>query len=218
MPLDESFLAAWKPLMREDGFHAPHGLTFPERSARGFRIDRRGHECKWNGPSWPYSTSIALTALYGTLQGDSACEPPVSQADFAALVKQYAAAHVMKLKDGRTVPWIDENLEPFTGEWLARAILRARPVKRVRFKGERGKDYNHSTFCDLVIAGLCGFVPHEDGLIEVKPLAPREWDWWCLKNVRYHGNDVTISFDRDGTRYGRGKGLAITVDEKGKQQ
>lgn len=213
MPLGESFLDAWKPLTREDGFYAPHGLAFPERSARGWKIDRKGHECKWNGPSWPYATSIALTALYEILQSGDAPHAPVSAEDFAALVKQYAAAHVRKLGDGRTVPWIDENLDPLTGEWLARAILKTNPAKCNLFKGERGKDYNHSTFCDLVIAGLCGVVPHEDGRIDIKPLAPRDWDWWRLDGVRYHGRILTITFDRHGTRYGRGKGMSITVKE-----
>ena len=50
MPLEMSFMSAWKPLMREDGFSAKWGLTFPERSTPGFKIDYKGHECKWNGP------------------------------------------------------------------------------------------------------------------------------------------------------------------------
>ena len=210
MPLGTSFMSAWKPLMREDGFSAKWGLTFPERSTPGFKIDYRGHECKWNGPSWPYATSVALTALYETLQNHSGALS-VSSGDFAALLKQYAAAHVRNLDDGQAVPWIDENQNPFTGDWISRTIILQTPAMRKHFPRERGKDYNHSTFCDLVIAGLCGLVPHEDGRIDVKPLAPPEWDWWCLAGVRYHGADVTILFDREGTRYGRGKGLIVEV-------
>ena len=209
MPLKPVFLSAWKPLMREDGFCAKWGLTFPERSTPGFTIDYKGHECKWNGPSWPYATSIALTALYETLQSTCGDKMPVSSSDFAALLKQYAAAHVRRLEDGRVVPWIDENQNPFTGDWISRTIIRESPSMRKRFRRERGKDYNHSTFCDLVIAGLCGVVPHEDGRIDVKPLAPPEWDWWCVDGIRYHGRDVTVLFDRGGKRYGRGKGLVI---------
>ena len=43
--------------------------------------------------------------------------------DFFTLLKQYAAQHVIILEDGRTVPWIDENLDALTGEWLARKIM-----------------------------------------------------------------------------------------------
>ena len=211
MPLEMSFMSAWKPLMREDGFSAKWGLTFPERSTPGFKIDYKGHECKWNGPSWPYSTSVALTALYKTLQSDRREGMPVLMDGFARLLKQYAAAHVRKLEDGGLVPWIDENQNPFTGDWISRTIILQTPAMLKRFPRERGKDYNHSTFCDLVISGLCGLVPHEDGRIDVKPLAPPGWDWWCLDGVRYHGADVTVLFDSDGTRYGRGKGLVVEV-------
>ena len=114
-------------------------------------------------------------------------------------------------EDGKTVPWIDENLDPFTGEWLARKIMidwDAKGIRKLAYR-ERGKDYNHSTFCDLVIAGLCGIVPQADGKVVVKPLAPEEWDWWCVDGVRYHGRDVTVLFDRDGKHYGKGKGLVV---------
>ena len=107
------------------------------------------------------------------------------------------------------MPWIDEDMDPFTGEWLARALLIEQRKGKKGYVPERGKDYNHSTFCDLVVTGLCGFVPREDGKMEVKPLAPPEWDWWCLDGVRYQGRDVTILYDKYGTRYGRGTGLVV---------
>ena len=210
MPLD-GFGEAWRPLISESGFFAPKGLTFPTRDTPGFTAtpDFRKHECLWNGPSWPYATSVALTALYETLQ--SGADIPVTRADFTRLLKQYAAQHVLVRADGKAVPWIDENLNPFTGDWQARTIMIEQDrsgFKKQRFP-ERGKDYNHSTFCDLVIAGLCGIVPQADGKLVVTPLAPKEWDWWCIDGVRYHGRDVTVLFDRDGTRYGKGKGLVV---------
>ena len=127
------------------------------------------------------------------------------------LLHQYAAQQVLTHPDGRKVPWIDENLHPFTGVWQARHIMIEQDrlgLRKMRYR-ERGKDYNHSTFCDLVIAGLCGIVPQEDGKLCVKPLAPKEWDWWCIDGVRYHGRDITVLFDRDGTRYGKGKGRVV---------
>ena len=207
----KGYESACKPLMDERGFYAPIGLTFPTRDTPGFdvSIDMRRHDCLWNGPSWPYATSIALTALYVSLQ--SGMQLPVSAEDFAKLVSQYARQHRRTLEDGRVVPWIDENLDPFTGEWIARRHLLEwdrNGIRKLSYR-ERGKDYNHSTFCDIVIAGLCGFVPRADGEISVRPLAPKSWNWWCVDGIRYHGHDVTVLFDRDGTRYGRGKGLVV---------
>ena len=202
----------WRHLMREDGFLAPMGLTFPERTAPGFAISYEGHDCLWNGPSWPYATSLALTALANRLQTGNGLPDGITAGSFAFLLHQYAAAQVFTRHDGTVVPWIDEDLNPFTGDWIAR-------TKLLRHKGymrERGKDYNHSTFCDLVISGLCGVRPQRDGKLAPKPLAPAEWDWWCLDGVRYHGRSLTILFDRDGTRYGRGKGLVVVEEKKGR--
>ncbi|MBQ7190033.1 MAG: hypothetical protein IJR99_11525 [Kiritimatiellae bacterium] len=211
MPLD-GFADAWKPLMKENGFSAPKGLVFPTRDTPGFTAepDYRKHECLWNGPSWPYATSVALTALYRTLQAGTQ-ELPISREDFAKLMHQYALQHQLKKENGKTVPWIDENLNPFTGEWQARKIMieqDRRGIKKLQYR-ERGKDYNHSTFCDLVISGLCGVVPEMGDKPVTKPLAPESWDWWCLDGIRYHGKNLTILFDRDGTRYLKGKGLVV---------
>ena len=211
MPLD-GFGAAWKPLMDERGFFAPKGLTFPARNTPGFdvAVNLKKHECLWNGPSWPYATSVALTALYETLQRDGD-GLPVKRDDFVRLLKQYALQQRRLREDGKTVPWIDEDLDPFTGVWLAREIMIGQDkagIKKLAYR-ERGKDYNHSTFCDLVIAGLCGIVPQEDGKVSVKPLAPESWEWWCVDGIRYHGRNLTVLFDRDGSRYGKGKGLVV---------
>ena len=213
MPL-KGYEEAWRPLLSERGFFAPKGLAFPARDTPGFTVtpDFNGHECLWNGPSWPYATSVALTALYETLQSGERL--PVSGEDFVRLLGQYAAQHARVREDGKAVPWIDEDLNPFTGDWQARTILieqDRRGIRKLAIR-ERGKDYNHSTFCDLVIAGLCGIVPRERGGLVVKPLAPESWDWWCIDGVRYHGRDVTVLFDRDGSRYGKGRGLVV-IDE-----
>jgi hypothetical protein len=106
-------------------------------------------------------------------------------------------------------PWIDENLNPYTGDWMARTLLK----QRRQAPDERGKDYNHSTFCDLVISGLVGLRARADDVLEVSPLLPEgEWDWFCLDHVPYHGRVVTVIWDRDGKRYGRGAGLQVLVD------
>ncbi|MFQ6929240.1 MAG: MGH1-like glycoside hydrolase domain-containing protein [Parabacteroides merdae] len=28
-----------------------------------FKVAYEGHECQWNGPSWPYATSMTLVGL-----------------------------------------------------------------------------------------------------------------------------------------------------------
>jgi hypothetical protein len=62
----------------------------------------------------------------------------------------------------KCIPGLTENLNPFSGEWLARSRLKIwQKGTWSSEKGgvERGKDYNHSTFNDIVISGLVGFRP-----------------------------------------------------------
>ena len=80
---------------------------------------------------------------------------------------------------------------------------------------ERGKDYNHSTFCDLVITGLVGLRPRDDDTVEVNPLVPTAaWNHFCLDGVPYRGRTVTIVWDKTGARYGKGAGLRVLCDGK----
>ena len=82
--------------------------------------------------------------------------------DYFETLKIYTKSHRLKREDGTVVPWIDENLNPHTGDWIARTRLKV--WKNGTWdpgKGgvERGKDYNHSTYCDLIITGLVGLRP-----------------------------------------------------------
>ncbi len=212
---DAPFAMAWKQFMDPQGFFAPFGPTTAEQRHPNFAVSYAGHECQWNGPSWPYATAVTLTALANLLNG-----PPqdfISRRDYSELLKIYAKSHRLKLDDGRVVPWIDENLNPTNGDWLSRTRLKTwKNGTWDAGKGgeERGKDYNHSTFCDLVINGLVGLRPRADDTVEVNPLAPESWDFFCLDRVPYHGRMLTICWDRTGQRYDKGKGLRVFADGK----
>lgn len=52
-------------------------------------------------------------------------------------------------------------------------------------------------------------------MLEVRPLIPEgKWDWFLLDKVPYHGKLLTIRWDKDGNRYGKGKGLVVFADGK----
>jgi uncharacterized protein (AIM24 family) len=48
--------------------------------------------------------------------------------------------------------------------------------------------------------------------LTVKPLAPSSWDYFALENTPYHGHNVTVLWDRTGSRYHQGAGLHVYVD------
>ena len=213
---EASSSAAWREFADPQGFNAPYGLTTVERRSSAFTLSYQGHECQWNGPSWPYATSIALTALANLLNGPG--QSFIGKEDYFEALKTYANAQHLRRSDGRVTPWIDENLNPMTGEWLSRTRLKtwkAGTWSAEKGGRERGKDYNHSTFCDLIISGLVGLRPRSDDAVEVNPLIPDEkWDWFCLDDVAYHGRRLTILWDRSGAHYRHGAGLQIFADEK----
>lgn len=213
---DNQYSIAWKFLMDPKYFYAPFGPTSAEQCDPGFKILYEGHECQWNGPSWPYATSVTLTGLANLLNNYS--QNYISKTDYFKILKIYASSHQLKLDNGNVVPWIDENLNPFTGDWISRTRLKKwKNVSWTDEKGgvERGKDYNHSTFCDLIISGLMGIRPQPDNRLIVNPLlSDRTWSYFCIDNILYHGKIITVMYDETGKKYGRGKGFFVFVDGK----
>ncbi len=204
---DPGYEDAWTQLFDPAGFAAPFGPTTAERRHPGFMYPCT-HECLWNGPSWPFATTQTLVALANLLNNYPPCA--VGKADYLALLGTYARSHRLTRDDGRTIRWIDENLDPFSGEWLSRNILKSRSKDEFP---ERGRCYNHSGYCDLVISGLIGLRPRQDSIVEINPLIPNNsWSYFCLDGVHYHGKRLTIGFDADGTRYGHGKGMFVFAD------
>lgn len=220
---------AFRQLLCVSGFGAAHGLTTAERRHPGFglfytgeelnawRLSRdekpvgpKGHECLWNGPSWPFSTCMALKALANLLASGERQEA-INGADYVRLLTQYAQAHVRRLENGTFIPWLDENLNPDTGDWISRTRLMAWDEGNwSKEKGgcERGKDYNHSTYCDLVIGGLFGVRPSLDSL-RIAPLIPAAWPYAALEDLAVHGHTIAVRYDNP--RLG-GEGYRIYVD------
>jgi len=208
---DPEHAVAWKFLMNPNHFFAPYGPTTAEQCHPDFAVSYEGHECQWNGPSWPLSTSITLTGLANLLNNQE--QGYISKKDYFDLLKIYAKSHHRTLENGKVVPWIDENINPFTGDWISRTRLEAWGWEPRRGGKERGKDYNHSSFCDLIISGLIGIRPQEGNTIVVNPLLPEGvWDYFCLENVPYHRKNLTVIYDRTGEKYKKGKGLILFAD------
>ena len=193
---DEGKSGAFRYLLDERRFKAPYGPTTADRSHPRYRFEFP-HECLWNGPSWPFATTQTLQAA-GRLLKRFPQNGVFTREDWTALLKTYAGSHWRVREDGKRVPWIDENLDPDTGIWLARSILRSQGWPKEYGGYERGKDYNHSGFCDLVITGLCGVTPRPDDVLELRPLAAGIRRW-ALYDLRYHGRTLALEYDADLT-------------------
>ena len=133
---------------------------------------------------------------------------------FFDVLKIYAKSQHRLGEDGKIHPWIDENLNPFTSEWLARSRLKTwqNGTWSVEKGGvERGKDYNHSTFNDIVITGLVGFRPDvAHRLITVHPLVPPgALEYFCLDDVQYAGHKLAILWDSKARPTTKGRACAF---------
>jgi hypothetical protein len=74
--------------------------------------------------------------------------------------------------------------------------------------------YNHSSFNNLVITGLCGIRPSQGDTLIINPLVDGSISYFCLDDVPYHGHKVTVVYDKEGRKYKLGKGLTVFVDGK----
>jgi hypothetical protein len=198
---------AWKFLTDTSGFKAPFGPTTAERSHPDFEISYLAdpYICQWNGPSWPYATSITLKAFANVLRNYH--QSYVSRKDFIQLIETYSNSHRHINEKGKEVCWIDENLNPFTGQWLSRVLSLAK--RGIHY----GEDYNHSEFCDIIINDLIGIQPSMKNELVIDPLIPENyWNWFCLDRVSYHNRDISIVWDKDGRKYNLKRGFSVYVD------
>ncbi len=197
------YAQAWRHILSSDELGGAFGLRTNEppypNYMRQYRYDAAsgGRECQWNGPVWPFQTTQTLVGLANLLNDYS--QTVVSRADYLRLLKQYARLHLF---DGH--PDLQEDYDPATG----------RPIVGLA----RSHHYNHSGFDDLIITGLVGLRPRSDDVLEVNPLVtsdpgdPNFIRFFALQDAPYHGHLVSVLFDADGRRYGRGVGLSVYVD------
>jgi hypothetical protein len=192
IPPDSQYDVAWSKLMDRDGFFADYGPSTVERNDPMFLLMKSC--CWWSGQSWPYATTQTLKGLANHLQNGPS-SVVISADDYVKSLLIYARSH---RKDGR--PYLAEALHPDTGS----------------FEGHDGynhsEHYFHSGYIDLIITGLVGIDPSNMDTLRLVPLFPDHWDYLALDGLRYRNRDISILWDREGTRYGMGPGLHILCD------
>ena len=186
---DECF----KYLLDKNCFLAPYGIRTADASHPEY-MKYYSHVCLWNGPVWPFATAQTLTALINYLHTEST--PKITDRDFMSLLNTYSLSQ----REENGEPYIDENIHPDTGIWLARDLIK----KSGRTDTERGREYNHSTFIDLVLTGVCGIVPTTDSHLTVAPLG-LSLDGFEAFDINYHGRNLEVKYDK-------GIGLSVRVD------
>lgn len=185
------------PLMDSEAFDT--GAAFPSvsKDCNAFSPDggwkgnffKGRNGCVWCGPSWPYTTGIALEALgnESRKRGHSFDEK------FTRYFMEYTIQH---FRDGdRNRPYLVEHYNSVTGERLSDEA-----------------DYNHSFWLDIVINYVAGVVVEED-CVKIEPL-DTNLRWFCLNNINVRGHVLTVMYSKDKVRQGIKQGLTVLVDGK----
>lgn len=145
--------------------------------------------CIWCGPSWPYTTAIALSALG---QQSKRHEHRYDSA-FWEFFRQYTNQH---FRDGDVDrPYLVEHYNPESGERLSDEV-----------------DYNHSYWIDLVVSFVAGVQVEEDRIV-VDPLH-LGLKWFSMKNLEIRGHMYSICYSEDKKRGEIPAGMTVYKDGK----
>ena len=79
------------------------------------------------------------------------------------------------------------------------------------------KELSYQAFVVEIDGGpsVVGLIPSANGSLVVNPLVPAEaLPWWAADGMVLHGRVVSVLFDADGKKYGKGAGLKVWLDGK----
>jgi hypothetical protein len=181
--LDDRYDGLMEHLFNRNEFAT--GCPFPSVSAdcpvyskeggwQGFFLKGR-NGCMWNGPTWPYTNSIALDAL----AKESKRRDHKYDRDFAHYLREYSFLHF--LNRDLNQPCLVEHYNSGTGEPLSDE-----------------PEYNHSFYIDLVITHVAGLSVESDR-IELDPV-DIGLDYFVLDRVKAAGLDLRITYRKPGVR------------------
>jgi len=193
---------AFRWLLDPKVFAAKTGLATADISHPRFNFYSE-HPCTWSGNVWPYATSYAVNAVIALLSDYE--QSVLTESDLYSLIHTYAEMHY-SVENGKRINFIDEVMLPFEPIWYVRML--AHKGQKISGGKDRGKDYNHSTFIDLVLRGLCG-VDMKSETLRIEPRIKGIWKYFKLENLTYRKKIYTVYYDEDGSVFGKGAGVII---------
>jgi hypothetical protein len=208
LPRGQGYEGAWASILDPEQFWTAWPVASASKQCPAYAQDGwptepgRGTACMWNGPTWPHANSIVLTAMARTLRADR---------DLGRASSPLTAEHLWTLFSSFThAQYRDQDLTyPWTGEYYNGETARWKTAER---------DYNHSTWLDVLIPEILGLVPRADDVLEIDPLVPEgKLSHFLLDGQHYRGHDVTLAWDAPGgdDHYGDGReALDVYLDGK----
>lgn len=138
-------------------FNQKYGIASTSKDSFGYFPNNtingtRAHTCMWNGPTWPFSSSLALLAV-------------------GSFIKRMKNT---RLKD-KYVQYFKEEFEKYTKLHFLSGNM-DNPCIVEHYDCETGiplsgqDDYNHSCYIDIFIRHICGLDIDDSGCINFSPL------------------------------------------------
>ena len=200
------YAQAWSHILDTEKLRGEAGLRTVEPSyeyyMRQYRYEGPNPECQWNGPVWPFQMTQVLSGLANFLDHYEKGKETgiINSDDYTNLLRQYAQLH---RNPSTGILDLEEDYYPDTGL----------PIVGLK----RSHHYFHSGFNDLVLSGLVGIRPRSDDVLEVAPLASAtQLAYFRAERIMYHGREIAVQWDKDGSHYGGGNSTGLTVEVDGK--
>ncbi|ODM90461.1 Beta-L-arabinobiosidase [Orchesella cincta] len=192
-PQDPKYELAWEHLFDSQGFNSRYGPTTCEQRSPWFDGNQTSQCCWWNGNSWPYSTGFILNSLSAQIKNYRPTNL-VNIDTFMQILHTYAET---QYKDDK--PYVAECHSPHRKIWVCDSF-------------NHSEHYAHSTYIDNVLGDLLGIEPQPDNTFVIDPLIPSSWSYFIVENLLYHGHNMTILYDKDGSKYNTGAGMKIYLN------
>lgn len=179
---EDKHLELLKRFFSEDDFAAGSGFASVSRDCPVFapqggwkgNFFKGRNGCMWDGPSWPYTTGIALDAI--ALQSKNNAHR--FDKEFGKYLREYSLEHYKE--KNLDIPYLVEHYDSVTGEALSDE-----------------PDYLHSFYIDLIVRHVVGITPTEDG-IEIDPL-DIGLKHLSVKNLYVGDNNISVFYQKGST-------------------
>lgn len=191
VPWNSPCADAWLSVLNKDELWTEWPVASASKKCPAYSQDTKFHGkevggCMWNGPTWPHANSLVLSAMAATIRDFD--NPPLTADHFQALLSSFTLAQFREQKIEH--PWTGEYYNGDTAVWRTDQ-----------------RDYNHSTYLDIVIGDLAGLRPRPDDVLELQPMLGSLIGHLALDGVRYHGHDVSVLWDAPGNGKASADGL-----------
>ncbi len=180
-PMTIPYVNVWRSILDPEEFWTPWPVASASKKCPAYSQDEWFHGkkatvCMWNGPTWPHANSVVLSAMGQTLRLTT--ESPLTREHLYELFDRYTRAQFYQ--GDMRFPWTGEFYNGDTGAW--------RTAER---------DYDHSTWLDVLIADIAGLRPRNDDTLDVQPLLCEKTPSFVLDGVRYRGRDIALVWTRE---------------------